>query len=101
MFTTFLTTIATFAANKKVVGSWLVLITVSLAAIGDRVFIKDAVKNATVVEKLDNMQTTLDRIENQMEAQGATLSDLRDESVRVRTELDLTREANRKLNGKK
>lgn len=87
VFTSFLTTVGTLAANKKVVGSWLVALTMSVGAIGDKVYVERTAELAVIQSQLTTIQKTLDKMDVTLEKNGTMLQSLLVEQARVQTEL--------------
>lgn len=93
MLESFFGTIGALAANKKVVGAWLVLLSMSVATIGDKVYVQRTAELAVVENQLKNIQTTLDKMDKTLEANRHDLQLLLIEQARVRTELEVRKVA--------
>jgi hypothetical protein len=88
MFSNFLATIGTLAANKKVVGSWLVALTMSVGAIGDKVYVERTAELAVIETKLEQIQKSLDKMGVTLDTNNLLIRDVLVEQVKVRTELE-------------
>ncbi len=88
VFEGFLTTIGMMAANKKVVGGWLVLLTMSLGAVADKVYVERTAELAVLETKLDSVQTTVNEIKATTKENSVMLQQLLVEQTRVRAELE-------------
>jgi hypothetical protein len=88
MFSNFLATLGALAANKKVVGSWLVALTMAVGAIGDKVYVDRTAELAVIETKLDQIQKTLDNMNHTLETNNILIRDILVEQGKVRTELE-------------
>lgn len=87
MFESFLAVLASTVTNKKVLGAWLVLLTLSVTQIGSAVFVKGE-SQATATKKdiehlmltIDSMNTKLQVIEAKLGEVSGTVLVLRDRS---------------------
>lgn len=86
---TFLITIGSMVANKKLLASWLVLLTAVVGMTGDRVFITEPRNALTVTMKLDGIRQTLDELKVSTQSMQNTLEEIKIEQAKVRTELDI------------
>lgn len=87
MLSGFLTTLGAFAANKKIVGAWLILLSLATAEIGDKVYVRGGEEMAILKTRLEEMQKTLDKIDKMQDVNNTLLQQLLVEQTRVATEL--------------
>ncbi len=92
VFSTFLATLGAMAANKKLVGSWLVMLTVTVGAIGDKVYVQRTAELAIVETKLDNIRDTVDEIKKVTEENRKMLGDIKVEQARVQAQLAMAQD---------
>lgn len=92
MFESFFATLGTLVANKKVVGSWLLLLSVATAQIGEKVFIDRTRELAIVETKVDNIKESLGKIEEQLKSNSDKLDQLLEDNITVKAELNAHRE---------
>lgn len=85
----FLGTLGTMVANKKLLASWLILLTAVAGMTGDQVFRTEPQKSLTINNKLDNIQGTLEELKTQAESNSKKLQYILIEQAKVRTELDI------------
>ncbi len=75
------------ANQKKIVGGWLVLLTLALGQVGEKVYV-DRTREITVIQtELDQIQTQLRRMEGKLDVNGERLENIIIEQARVRQEL--------------
>ena len=98
MIDSFLTLLATMVGNKKVLGGWMVLLSLATAEIGSKVYvgrtaeIGDIKGNIAVVEtKIDSLNKTLEKIDNQLLINAGKIDDLKNDVAEMRTELAVQR----------
>lgn len=88
VISSFLATLGALAANKKVVGSWLVALTMAVGAIGDKVYVDRTAELAVIQTKLEQIQKTLDKMNGTLDANNALIRDVLVEQGKVRAELE-------------
>ena len=79
--------LAVTVGNKPFLAAWLVSLTLGLGAVGDKVFIDRTAEIAIVQTKLDNIQATLDEINETTKENRRDLTALMVEQARVKQEL--------------
>lgn len=87
MFSSVLATVGALAGNKKVVGSWLVALTMAVGAVGDKVYVQRTSELAVLEVKLEQIQKTLDKMDITLDKNAIMLQSLLVEQTRVKTEL--------------
>jgi UPF0288 family protein (methanogenesis marker protein 3) len=84
--------------NKMFLASWLLALTAAMGMVGDKVFVERTVEIAVIEHKLDDIQSTLTRIDIRLEANGEKMDLLLVEQSILRAELkvQMTSAAKRK-----
>lgn len=80
--------LAATVGNKSFLAAWLVSLSMAMGVVGDKVFIDRTAEIATMNNKLDNIQRTLDRMDVTLNENGALMRELLIEQARVKTELN-------------
>lgn len=88
MLTEFLTTLAAAATQPKVVGAWLITLTLGLATVGDKVYVGRTEEMAILKTKLENIEATLAEINATTKNNQAALTQLLVEQARVRAQFE-------------
>lgn len=91
MLSSFLSTIAALAANKKVVGGWLLLLTLATAQVGEKVYVGRTEEMTALKAKVEAIQDSLDRIDSTLNRNSEKLDALLRETVQVKAELEAHR----------
>jgi hypothetical protein len=92
----FFSTLGTMVANKKLLASWLVLLSVTAGMTGDKVFRTDPKDAITISNKLDSIQEALTDLKKITSETNAKIDEIRIEQAKVRTELDIRNEHGKK-----
>ncbi len=90
----FFFTLGAMVANKKLLASWLILLSAIVGMTGDRVFRTEPRDALTISMKLDNIQKSLDNINSSTQEVKNKLEEIKLEQAKVRTELDIRNEKN-------
>lgn len=77
------------AANKKMVGAWLILLSLATAQIGEKVYIDRTAELTKVTEQLTAIQKTLEKMDSTLDNNSDKLTKVLEEQARVRAELDM------------
>lgn len=88
MFEGFLGAIGALAGNKKVVGAWLILLTTSVGAIGDKVYVQRTAELAVIETQMDVIQKSLNEIKEKLDQNGAKLDTILADTNKLRGEFD-------------
>jgi hypothetical protein len=94
MFASFLTVLGTTVANKKVLGAWLVILTLSVAQIGSAVFVAGGSQTAVTKKEIEHLGT-------QIETLTKTVNDMHAKLVEVSGTVLVLKDRSDKANGKK
>ena len=76
------------AANKKLVASWLILLTMATAQIGEKVYVSRTRELTTIEGQLTGIQTTLDKMDKTLDKNQDRLVNILEEQAKVRAELE-------------
>lgn len=87
--------------NKKLLAGWLLLLTLAGVQTGKTVYVTQATQSAVTTQKVIDIKDSLDRVEQHLSRQDQKLDKLLEETVRVRTELELHEKADTKTAKKK
>ena len=89
MLEAFLSTLGAMAANKKMVASWLILLSMATAQLGEKVYIERTAELAVVEQQLSTIQSTLDKMDKTLDKNADKLLQILEEQARVRAELEI------------
>lgn len=92
MFESILTTLATLVANKKVLGAWLVTLSLASAQIASSVYVKGNAIDAETKVKIDYLTETIEKMDKKLDALTVTVGT-------VKTDVEVLKA--QKVNGKK
>lgn len=76
MLESFLTALASTVANKKVLGGWLVLLTLSIAQIGSAVFVTGGSQTAVTKEEIKHLGSQIEALTKTVEGMDLKLSEV-------------------------
>lgn len=96
MINSFLSALASIAANKKLLISWLAILSLATAQIGEKVFVESSVELAVVESQLAAIKETLRNMEASLERNAEKLDKLLVEQARLRAEMDFQLERKKK-----
>lgn len=94
MLESFLAVLGSLVANKKVMGSWLVLLTLSIAQIGSSVYVKGGSESAVTKKELEHLSVQLENLTN-------SVDDMNKKLVEISGTVMVLKDRSDKANGKK
>ena len=100
MIGTFASVLGNLAAHKQIVGAWLLLLTLAVANIADKVYVERTAELAVIEIKIDHIQRTLDKMDITLEKNAENLTRLIVEQARVAAELKNHEEESRAADAK-
>lgn len=76
MLESFLTVLASTVANKKVLGAWLVMLTLALGQMASAVYVKGGSKAAVVSKEMENLGEKIDALAKTVEGMNTKLGEV-------------------------
>lgn len=76
MLESFLTVLASTVANKKVLGAWLVLLTLAMGQMASAVYVNGGSKAAVVSKEIENLGEKIDALAKTVEGMNTKLGDV-------------------------
>lgn len=92
MLSSTLTFLGNLADHKKLVGSWLVLLTFGFAQMGEKVYVQRTKELAVVETQLEQIIDQLKKMDAKLDVNGERLLSITVEQARVRAELATQRD---------
>jgi hypothetical protein len=74
--------------HKRIVGGWLVLLSLGLVQVGEKVYVERTAEIAVLHSQLSDIQATLSRMDRTLELNSEKLNELLVDSARLRAELE-------------
>lgn len=84
----FLAVLAAMVSSKKLLGAWLVLLTVAVGTVGEKVYVARTSELAVIETKLDAVKESLGKVEETTKENNKLLIEVLKEQERVKTELE-------------